>query len=146
MRWRSLLVGIGMMFTGANFAQAADARITERVELLAGPAADFPRVRTLPPGTAVTVHGCTRGYRWCDVTWRGKRGWVDSAYMVYGNEQTALVSMSGAGAGLPQVEFDCAAYWDKHYKSQIFYDDRSQWLRHSQARNLAEITPVALVH
>jgi uncharacterized protein YraI len=55
--------------------------------------------------------------RWCDVTWRGKRGWVNSMNVAYTGPRTEV----------PVVSFSCDKYWDENYKSQFFYSDKDKW-------------------
>lgn len=115
MRGFGFAIGVGLLAFGASVANAGEGRIVGRADLLAGPAKNFPNVRILPDGTEVQVHGCLQNRQWCDVTWRGKRGWVDSMNVAY------------AGGPLPVVAFNCNQYWDQHYKSQFFYPDKDKW-------------------
>jgi uncharacterized protein YraI len=122
--------GLGLMMAGTSLAYATDGQVVDRADLLAGPAENFPNVRPLPEGAQVEVHGCLQNMRWCDVTWRGKRGWVDSMKIAYAGERMQV----------PTVAFDCAKYWDTHYKAQFFYTDKDKWLATDQRARTIDIS------
>jgi len=135
MRWNRTiqnltLIGIGALLLGLGSAKAADGHITDRANLLAGPAMDFPDVRILPPGAAITVHGCLLNRKWCDVTWRGNRGWVASEYIAYSYpDGQADVHGIFLQLGVPVITFTLNDYWDENYRMQSFYSDRAEWSR-----------------
>ena len=80
---KRLALGLAAAVTGLvvvpNLASALSAVTTESTELRAGPALDFPVVDQIPSDVRVNVHGCVRGYSWCDVSWRDARGWIQAA-------------------------------------------------------------------
>jgi uncharacterized protein YraI len=122
------MIGMGALVFGSGSARASDGYITGRANLLAGPAADLPDIRILPRGAAVTVNGCLPDWKWCDVTWRGKRGWVASEYIASsyqdGHADVRDVSLR---LGIPVITFRLVDYWDKNYRTEDFYNDRDKW-------------------
>jgi len=129
---RRLTFGLAAAVAGfvlaPNLASALSAVVTETTDLRAGPAYDFPVVDSIPSDVSVNVHGCVRGYRWCDVSWRDARGWVaanELAYLYQGRRVT-LVEY-GPRVGLPIVAFAFDNYWDRYYRSRPFYGERARW-------------------
>lgn len=94
----------------------------------AGPGQDFPGVMRLAPNLKVTIHGCIQAWAWCDVEWRGNRGWVSAAALDYRLDGSVL-SVSGYGprVGIPQLDFNLAKYWETHYRQRPWYSEREQW-------------------
>jgi uncharacterized protein YraI len=111
-----------------NLASALSAIVTDSTDLRAGPAYDFPVVDSIPSDVRVDVHGCVRGYRWCDVSWRDARGWVpgeELAYLYQGRRVTIVEY--GPRIGLPIEAFSFDSYWDRYYRSRPFYGERARW-------------------
>ena len=98
-------------------ALAQWATITSPVNVRAGPSHQFPVVTWLSTGTRVTVVGCTSGWRWCDISWGRRRGWVNSRYL----------GGFRPGGRTPIVRFSVDDYWNAHYRSSAWYSSRSQW-------------------
>ena len=65
----------------ASSALAAPGVATGNVNMRVGQTTSAPRITTIPAGARVEVHGCPN---WCDVTYRGRRGWVSSSYISTG--------------------------------------------------------------
>ena len=109
-------------------ALASDGYVNGYVNLRAGPGTRYPRIMTLQPGTAVAIHGCINGWRWCDVGAQGERGWIDGGYLQYpyGNRRVVLSSY-GSQIGIPIVSFILGAYWGDHYSNQPWYGERQRW-------------------
>ena len=109
-------------------ALASDGYVNGYVNLRAGPGTRYPRLMTLQPGTAVAVHGCINGWRWCDVGAQGERGWVDGGYLQYpyGNRRVVL-SNYGSQIGIPIVSFTLGTYWGDHYSNRSWYGERQRW-------------------
>src|SRR5687767_6866958 len=103
MRITHLVAGAALVgaVCAPGVAAAANAFTTGDVNMRAGPSTQFPRVRTLPEGVTVTVHGCLDGWGWCDTSWRGDRGWVSGRYLeqLYRGRRV-LVPEYGARVGL----------------------------------------------
>ncbi|WP_429913152.1 SH3 domain-containing protein [Govanella unica] len=98
----------------------------------AGPSPDYPRVTRLPAGAAVQVFGCLDDWYWCDVGWRGQRGWVTAAnlYGRYGGN-SVYVSQYGPRFGLGIVLYNAGSYWDRNYRNRYsWYRDRDRWVNY----------------
>jgi uncharacterized protein YraI len=109
-------------------ATADGAYTTADINMRAGPHAEFPRVANLPAGVAVTVHGCTYDWSWCDAGWRGLRGWVSARYLEYPYEgRRVYLPDHGERIGLPNVLFQFTAYWDRWYSDTPWYRERDRW-------------------
>jgi uncharacterized protein YraI len=111
-----------------TLASALTAVTTESTDLRAGPAFDFPVVDQIPSDVRVNVHGCVRGYRWCDVSWRDARGWVageELAYLYQG--QRVTIVEYGPRIGLPVIGFAFDTYWDRYYRGRSWYGERARW-------------------
>lgn len=119
--WTPLLLGM------AAPALAQDGSGTVRIgaSLRAGPAPEYPRVATPATDDALQVHGCTRDWAWCDVSWREKRGWLPAGAIDF-HEQGQGVA-PGASLGVPTVGFALDRYWDTHYRGQPWARERARY-------------------
>lgn len=120
-------VAVGLM-VAPNLASALSAITTESTNLRAGPAFDFPVVDRIPSEVRVNVHGCVRGYRWCDVSWRDARGWMQGdelAYLDQGRRVTILEY--GPRIGFPIIAYSVDTYWDRYYRGRPWYGERARW-------------------
>lgn len=116
-------------------ALAQDARVTADLNMRAGPGTQYPVITTIPDGRSVDIYGCEGGLNWCDVSWRGNRGWVYSDYLNYSYQnRTRPVSEWGARGDLPIVTFTFGDYADRHYRGMPWYDDRDRWDRDRNRR------------
>jgi|SRR5215813_8230996 len=129
---RRLTFGLAAAVAGfvlaPNLASALSAVVADSTDLRAGPAYDFPVVDSIPSDARVNVHGCVRGYRWCDVSWRDARGWVpgeELAYLYQGRRVTIVDY--GPRIGLPIEAFAFDSYWDRYYRGRPFYGERARW-------------------
>jgi uncharacterized protein YraI len=114
---------------GFSAIAAADvARVTTDLNMRAGPSTEFPVVSVLPDGASVNVFGCVRGYSWCDVSWRGRRGWASASYLTqsYRGSYVPLVEY-GPRINVPIVGFSIGSYWDNHYRNDPWYGRRDRW-------------------
>lgn len=77
-------------FTGACLAafigipaQAQEGRaiVTTDLNMRQGPSVNYRVIGTIPGGTTVPVFGCVSGYNWCEVGYRGQRGWSSARYL-----------------------------------------------------------------
>ena len=129
---KSLLVAAAL--AGAVLLPAASANASERavatsnVNLRAGPSTDYPVVDVLVAGENLRVFGCLNTRSWCDVRFRGQRGWISANYI-------ALTGGNYAGRqnfdpySAPVVTFSVDGYWGDHYRKRNFYRDRDRFHR-----------------
>lgn len=61
----------------AGAAQARPAFLIDTDSIHTGPGFDYERLTRVPENARVEVHTCTASYEWCQVSWRGVRGWMD---------------------------------------------------------------------
>ncbi len=112
----------------AGAASADPGYINAGVNLRAGPGTDFPRITTLQRGRQVEVRGCIQSREWCDVSFRGGRGWVSARYLdinfqgsrrgYWGNRQRAR---------MPIISWNMNSYWDENYRGQSFNRNRDRY-------------------
>ena len=124
----TLAAAVAGLFALPAAASALTAVTTVPVPLRAGPAGDFPIVDQIPGGVNVSVNGCVRAYRWCDVSWRDAHGWVqgdDLAYLESGRRVSIIEY--GPRVSLPIIAFSVDSYWDRHYRSRPFYGQRAHF-------------------
>ena len=124
----SVAAAVAGLVIGPNLASALTAVTTEPTNLRAGPAFDFPVVDQIPDDAQVTVHGCVRAYRWCDISWRDARGWVAGDELAYldGDRRVTIVEY-GPRIRLPIIAFSFDTYWDRYYRGRPFYGERTRW-------------------
>jgi uncharacterized protein YraI len=128
---RYLMTLAGALLAGTALPTAAfaqDAITTADLNMRAGPSTAFPVVDVIPDSAPVDVHGCVRGYSWCDVTTSGSRGWVSASYLSYarGGNYVPLVEY-GPQYGLPIITFSVGSYWDNYYRGRPWYSARARW-------------------
>jgi uncharacterized protein YraI len=78
---KAALVVVGVLSAGA--AQAANAISTANLNIRTGPSTSSPSMGAIPGGAPVTVHGCTSGYGWCQVSYGSTYGWSASRYIAF---------------------------------------------------------------
>jgi uncharacterized protein YraI len=96
-----------------------------QTEIVSGPSADYPAVRSLNSDARVTVYGCLSDWSWCDVSYSYDRGWVARDDIVIGYQGHRSRIMPYMGIGI--LAFTFGAYWDDHYRGRPFYSDRARW-------------------
>jgi uncharacterized protein YraI len=101
------------------------------LHLHAGPSVGFPVIDTISSGSRVNIHGCLSGYAWCDVSWRGERGWADGDYLqfLYRGRRVLIVDY-GDEIDFPILGFNIGTYWGHHYRHRSFYGRLGYWRRH----------------
>lgn len=111
-----------------GYAAAQNAMATADVNMRAGPGTRYPVVSTVPEDRRVTLHGCEQNFDWCDVSWRGERGWVFADYLdVSWRDRRSSVSDVGPRIDLPIVGFAMGDYWDQNYRDRSWYEERQRW-------------------
>jgi uncharacterized protein YraI len=116
------LAGLGALLLPAAANAAAGGYTTADVNMRAGPSTEYPRIVVLPRGAAVDVHGCVRGYTWCDVSFYHERGWVSSRYLdIFYDDQRVYVPYTPR-ARVPVITFDFG-YWDSWYTHYPWYSE-----------------------
>jgi uncharacterized protein YraI len=109
-------------------ASADTARVTTDLTMRAGPGRDFPAVGAIGDGARVNVHGCVNGYRWCDASWHGLRGWLDADYLTYSyHDRYVPIIEYGPRIDLPIISFSVGSYWDDYYRSEPWFGRRDHW-------------------
>jgi uncharacterized protein YraI len=123
-------VAAAAAFAAPTAAMARLGFVTTNLNLRAGPSTSFPVVDTLPAGARVNIHGCLSGYSWCDVGWRGERGWVAGRYLdfVYRGRRVLLPEYA-VEVGFPIVTFAVGSYWNHYYRHRHFYHRRHYFER-----------------
>lgn len=109
-------------------AKAQNAILADDTALRAGPGYEYPRVAFVPEDARVYIHGCIDGFVWCDVSWRGERGWVDARNLSYSwNNRYVIVQDWGPRIGLPVVGFSVQDYWTRYYRDRPWWNQRYTW-------------------
>jgi uncharacterized protein YraI len=138
---RSIIFAAAALLGAVALPAAAMARpgyVTATVNMRAGPGTDFPAVDRVPRGARVDIHGCVSGYRWCDVTFAGNRGWVvgDELEFLYRGRRVTVFDY-GPEIDFPIIGFDVGTYWGHYYRHRDFYGRRDNW-EHRDGRHRDE--------
>jgi uncharacterized protein YraI len=124
------VVAVGLIgFAGTDVVYAADGRTAYAVQLRSGPGEQFPGVTRLAKGLKIDVHGCLSDGAWCDVSWRGRRGWVPADIVAVGDDipVTRLEPRNSPPPSVPEVTFELNSYWDNNYAQEPWYSQRERW-------------------
>lgn len=70
---------------------AAKAVTQADLNIRTGPGIAYSAVAVVPSGLTVTILGCADSGRWCDVVWKGYRGWVSGNYLGSVRSQVPVV-------------------------------------------------------
>ncbi len=76
--------GLATVLAGVLMAMpvvAAPATVADNINLRRGPGVQYPPIAIIPYGDTVEVIGCAR--TWCEVDWRGARGFASRSYLSY---------------------------------------------------------------
>jgi predicted small secreted protein len=120
--------GAGSSIERSAAGHGGDSVYTYRATVLrAGPNPEFPPVERVYSGATLEIYGCLSSREWCDVSWRGNRGWMQARDIGYkvGNRAISLAEYSSRG-DIPTVSFDYS-YWDSNYRTRSWYRDRAKW-------------------
>ncbi len=104
-------------FAGSAMAQSP-AVATEDLNVRGGPGYDYEVVGVLGIDEPVTVQGCLEASVWCEVSYGGGVGWVDSDYLVadYGGTDY-VVTERRVEIGIPTVEYEIVGSTDDGFLS-----------------------------
>ena len=123
-----LTAAASLAVCGAALAQER-ARVTSELNMRAGPSTEFPVVDVLPANGRVDVYGCVRGYSWCDVIFRGERGWVSSSFLNFYRGGTYIAfDRYRTYAEVPIISFSVGSYWGSHYRGRNWYGNRDRFV------------------
>ncbi|MBS9477125.1 SH3 domain-containing protein [Ancylobacter radicis] len=127
---KRILAGAAFMLLalgGSAFAQQRGF-VTTDVNLRAGPSTSYPVVVVLEGGTPLGIFGCLDDYSWCDVDWRGARGWVAARYLEYDYRGRRVEFEEYAPTiGVPIVAFSFGDYWGRYYRGRSWYSNNDRW-------------------
>ena len=142
MKFRNLLKKLARPAAIAAFtlvaapALAATAQVTADLNLRAGPSTRYPVIGSVPYGHTLTVYGCLQGYSWCDVSYRGARGWVSANYLNYRYANNwRPIPYWGSRIGVPVIAFSFGDYSYRHYRNYDWYRHRDRWMGHNDRRH-----------
>lgn len=98
------------------------------INVRAGPATRYPAVGLLTTGRQMTVHGCIKGFTWCDISTPRIRGWVLAANIqAYHARRQVYVAMDAIELDIPVVTYSLRSYWDDYYRDRDFYGEIDRW-------------------
>lgn len=124
--WAALACLAGVAISSA--ASAEEAYVAETGTLRAGPDYDFPEIRTIPRDRIIEVFGCTTDYEWCDVEYRGDRGWFPGDNMEFYYEgRRAPLPWVAPLIGLVILDFAIDDYWGRYYHGRPWFHERDHW-------------------
>lgn len=78
---RPFFAAVALIFALTPAFAATTATVSTSSVLHAGPAARFPAVGTIGRDRQVTVKGCSKSGRWCEIESNGKDGWVLASHL-----------------------------------------------------------------
>ena len=108
-----------------DMALAANGSTTGSVNMRTGPGVSYPRIAVIPRGAAVTIRGCVRDSRWCDVSWRGWNGWVSARYLAWIRYSQPIYRPGYPPLwGGPVILFHFDTYNDRWYRDRPWYRQR----------------------
>ncbi|MBP0616027.1 SH3 domain-containing protein [Jiella mangrovi] len=101
---------------------------TTNVNLRAGPSTQYPVVDVLVAGEQLRLFGCLSTRSWCDVRFRGQRGWISANYIALtGGNYSGRHAFDPYTA--PVITFSVDSYWGAHYSKRDFYRNRDRYDR-----------------
>lgn len=115
---RTVFLAFLILLMGAGAAaHAYNGYASGNVNLRVGPGTSYHRLTTIPVGAAVHIHGCVGGYRWCDVTYAGYRGWSYGKYIRparYRHSPRPYWHHAPV-IGVPVIVYQRPRYFKRHY-------------------------------
>jgi len=122
------LAGLACSATLVGAQAQGSAYTNNPVNVMAGPADDYPVVAQLDANVTVSVLGCLDTYDWCDIALGDLHGWVYAGWLSYLYEGN-IVPLLGYSVviGVPVVVFTIDSYWGHYYRGRPWYKDRDHW-------------------
>jgi uncharacterized protein YraI len=114
-------------------ASAATGYVSGRTKMRAGPDSGYPTVATIRRGEGVTIHGCLSNRSWCDVGFKGERGWLP-ADSILGKTVRGRVPVATMDSGVNTMRFNLDEYWDTNYHGR-FDKKRGDWQNYYRDHN-----------
>ncbi|MBO0663229.1 SH3 domain-containing protein [Jiella sp. MQZ9-1] len=99
---------------------------TTNVNLRAGPSTSYPAVDMVEAGEGLRVFGCLQTRSWCDVRYRGQRGWMSANYIAVAS-QSYRARREFDPYSAPVITFSVDSYWGDHYRQRSWYRDRDRF-------------------
>jgi uncharacterized protein YraI len=125
---RRIFLAAVLLISTPAIALAARGYVTSDVNMHAGPGTGYPVVDLIPSDARVTIHGCLSDYAWCDISWRGDRGWVSADYLDYFYNNRYVYFPDYADViGVPILTFSLGTYWNEYYIGRPWYGRISYW-------------------
>lgn len=128
---------LSFLLTGyASDAVAAPGYANNELKVRAGPHSDYPVVSRIADNRLLDIRGCTDGWKWCEVSTRGVRGWVpaDQLRVVYQDRRVQLKNY-GERLNVPVVGFERKDYWRQNYRDRDFYRNEANWNHYDRGRH-----------
>jgi uncharacterized protein YraI len=123
-----LLLSIIFVVAVPAVALAAQGHATTDVNMRAGPGTEYPVVDLIPADAHIDIHGCLSDGAWCDVSWKGERGWVDSSYLDYfHNNRYVYLPEYIDNIDVPIAVFSLGTYWNDYYVGEPWYGKLGYW-------------------
>lgn len=125
---RRIFLAAALLISTPVIALAARGYVTSDVNMRAGPGTGYPVVDLIPADAHVIIHGCLNDYAWCDVSWRGDRGWVSADYLDYFYRNRYVYFPDYVNViDAPIVTFSLGTYWNDYYIGRPWYGRLSYW-------------------
>lgn len=125
---RILAAAAVLLALGGSAVAQQRGYVTTDVNLRAGPGTAYPVVVILEGGTPLGIYGCIDDYSWCDVDWRGNRGWIAARYLGYDYRGRRVDFYEYAPTiGVPIVAFSFDDYWGRYYRGRSWYSNYDRW-------------------
>ncbi len=131
MKFTYILAAAAVVLTvaAAPKAEAAyyDGVAATKLNVRAGPG-NYPIIGHITRGTPVNIRNCIQGYKWCDVSTGGFRGWVAGKNLrTRYRDRNDNVSILGQLLGIQTVTYDERTYWGNNYYDRDFYRTKYGW-------------------
>ena len=124
------LCALGLFLTANSASAVTSGFTTATVNMRAGPGTGYPVIVTVPNGATITTYGCLANYSWCDVSWRGERGWMSASYIhiTYQGRRRVLTPALAPVVGINVIVFN-RSYWNRYYRARPWYRHWNRYYR-----------------